>query len=144
VAASSVLGAVIAQINASAGVLALLPQGAYAGETPQENVVPPSCVLKDTQDDPLWLTPAWRQESHRVTALCYAATGATVGAKNPADALADMVEGAVDWTLLNLPGTLTIGVPRKLRNFAKEVKLSPAGQRVWVVELTWRVVVSVG
>ena len=147
-AASTVLGSIVGQINASPAVRALLPGGAYAAETPQENAVPPSCVLAEGQDDPAWLTPAafgsWRLESHQVLARCYAAATGTVAAGNPAELLADAVEAAIDWSDMGMPGTVTIGVPRKSRQFAREVARSPADERVYLVELTWRVVLGVG
>ena len=119
---------------------ALCPAGnVRAFEVPPEYADPPAVALADKVEKTEWYTPTSYLEAHRVTATIFGPGAAAAGRKNPADALADAVEAAVDWTQLGIAGSRAIGFKRETRGLAAAAGRTDNAGRVFRVEVVWLV-----
>lgn len=143
---ANVLGAVVDVLLADAGVTALVSVSSiFAGLTVEEARLP-FVAVQDQEQPPEWLTFSSRLERHdlTVTVHAYAALPPDDGdppPANPAEAIADAVEAAINWD--DLPDLFTtcnvIQVARKQRRRSVEMKREPQARRVFRVELGWLV-----
>lgn len=137
----TVEGLAVAALLADATVAGLVVAEVYAGEVPSEFPVP-FVVLRDEEEKPAWQHQKARTETHRVRCRSYAASGSVAGEDNPAEAIANACERVLDFNdiVAQIAGAVPLVLLFEDRTRFVSQYPSKLGERVYVVELTWRVV----
>ena len=130
-------GAIVTLLRQSATLTALVPLASiHADQNPPDAFLP--LVVAEVHDaDTIWQNQKDTQEKLRLRVTVRAAATTTPGARNPAEQIADAVEGVLNWADLALAKTAPLAFLKTKRVSTIEKRTSKLGARVYRTVIEW-------